>query len=139
LAEKGIKPSYTRIRIYETLKRFYGQHPSADDIYHALIPELPTLSKTTVYNTLKLFEKAGLARVLNDENEARFDINASDHGHFKCHSCGMIFDFSIEAEKIEYSGLANFIITEKSVYFKGICSECRENKNFNNVEGGSDL
>ena len=30
-------------------------HPSADDIYTALSPSMPTLSKTTVYNTLKLF------------------------------------------------------------------------------------
>ena len=39
-------------------------HPSADDIYTALSPSMPTLSKTTVYNTLKLFSEQGAAQML---------------------------------------------------------------------------
>ena len=42
-----------RIAIMEYLME-HPIHPSADDIYTALSPSMPTLSKTTVYNTLKL-------------------------------------------------------------------------------------
>ena len=103
-------------------------HPTVDEIYNALVNEIPTLSKTTVYNTLKLFESAGITRAITiEDNEARYDINVDNHGHFKCKQCGKIYDFSINMEKMELEGLNNFIITEKNVYFKGVCAECREN------------
>ena len=54
LLEHNIKPSMQRIAIMEYLME-HPIHPSADDIYTALSPSMPTLSKTTVYNTLKLF------------------------------------------------------------------------------------
>jgi Fe2+ or Zn2+ uptake regulation protein len=127
LYEKGIKPSYARIKIYSYLQ-LNRMHPTVDEIYNALVNEIPTLSKTTVYNTLKLFESAGITRAITiEDNEARYDINVDNHGHFKCKQCGKIYDFSINMEKMELEGLNNFIITEKNVYFKGVCAECREN------------
>ena len=58
-------------------------HPSADDIYTALSPSMPTLSKTTVYNTLKLFSEQGAAQMLTiDEKNTNFDADTSIHSHF---------------------------------------------------------
>lgn len=54
LLDHNIKPSMQRIAIMQYLME-HPIHPSADDIYTALSPSMPTLSKTTVYNTLKLF------------------------------------------------------------------------------------
>ena len=62
LLEHNIKPSMQRIAIMEYLMN-HPIHPSADDIYTALSPSMPTLSKTTVYNTLKLFSEQGAAPV----------------------------------------------------------------------------
>ncbi len=55
LLNAGIKPSYQRIKIYEYIFN-NNIHPTVDNIYKKLLKEIPTLSKTTVYNTLKLFE-----------------------------------------------------------------------------------
>ena len=63
LLEHNIKPSMQRIAIMEYLME-HPIHPSADDIYTALSPSMPTLSKTTVYNTLKLFSEQGAALML---------------------------------------------------------------------------
>ena len=63
LLEHNIKPSMQRIAIMEYLMD-NPIHPSADDIYTALSPSMPTLSKTTVYNTLKLFSEQGAALML---------------------------------------------------------------------------
>lgn len=54
LKQHDIRPSYHRIKIYQYLveKR---NHPSVDMIYQDLIQEIPTLSRTTVYNALNLF------------------------------------------------------------------------------------
>jgi len=126
LQKNNIKPSYARIKIYEylTVKR---NHPAVDMIYNELSAEIPTLSKTTVYNTLGLLADAGLVRAITiEDNETRYDAGMQDHGHFKCESCGRIFDFSFESDSLVYDGLADFEINTKNVYFNGICSGCRK-------------
>ena len=53
LKKEGIQPSYHRLKILEYLQA-YRTHPTVDIIYKNLSKEIKTLSKTTVYNTLKL-------------------------------------------------------------------------------------
>ena len=90
LLEHNIKPSMQRIAIMEYLMN-HPIHPSADDIYTALSPSMPTLSKTTVYNTLKLFSEQGAALMLTiDEKNTNFDADTSVHSHFLCRRCGHI-------------------------------------------------
>jgi Fur family peroxide stress response transcriptional regulator len=44
-----------------------------------------TLSKTTVYNSLKLFLKRGIVQELTiEEKEVRYDADTRPHAHFKC-------------------------------------------------------
>lgn len=131
LKKNNIKPSYHRIKIMEYLVT-KNNHPTADEIYNELVKEIPTLSKTTVYNTLNLLIKAKLVRLITIEDyEMRYDANILNHGHFKCEVCGKIFDFSINIDSAEIAGLSKFIINEKHVYIKGICPSCIKNKNKN--------
>ena len=126
LTEKDMKPSYQRIKILQYLisKR---NHPTVDKIFNDLIKEIPTLSKATVYNTLDLFKKENLARVVTiEDNETRFDAKVVNHGHFKCESCGSIYDFEINIDSFSTDLLEHFKINEKNVYFKGICPGCLE-------------
>ena len=61
-------------------------------------------SKTTVYNTLKLFVEHGAALMLTiDEKNACFDSETSLHAHFLCKKCGKIYDlpFSGETKQVE--------------------------------------
>ena len=68
-----IKPSVQRIAIMDYLLKHHT-HPCIDEIYMALHDDIPTLSKTTVYNTLKLFVEHGAAKMLTiDERNACFD------------------------------------------------------------------
>ena len=124
LKKKNIKPSYQRMKIFEYLTEMRN-HPTVDEIFKDLVKEIPTLSKATIYNTLDLFKRSELARVVTIENnETRYDSEVSIHGHFKCENCGRIFDFPVDEEFLSYDTLENFKITEKNVYFKGICSRC---------------
>lgn len=126
LKAHGIKPSYQRVKIYEYLMNTV-EHPTVDNIYNALCGEIPTLSKTTVYNTLKTFIEKEIAMVITiDETEARFDANKELHGHFKCQSCHRVFDFEIENEESDDSSLDGFDIREKQVFYYGICKNCKE-------------
>lgn len=129
LAEKGIRPSHQRIKIMEYLIK-NKCHPTVDMIYSDLHEEIPTLSKTTVYNTLNLFIDAQLVRVLSiDGIESKYDINIKNHGHFLCESCKEIFDFPIYFDSFIDNQLDNFKINEKNVYFKGICPRCLSKNN----------
>ncbi|MFZ7133437.1 MAG: Fur family transcriptional regulator [Eubacteriales bacterium] len=122
----NVNPSYQRLKILEYLMD-NPTHPTADDIYAALIHELPTLSKTTVYNTLKLFKKKGITRSISiDDIENRFDANVHEHGHFKCEKCGNIYDFEISMDPSLQQELRGFKIHEKNYFFKGICKNCAE-------------
>lgn len=70
LLSYNIKPSVQRIAIMDYLLKHHT-HPCIDEIYLALCKDIPTLSKTTVYNTLKLFIEHGAARMLTiDERNA---------------------------------------------------------------------
>lgn len=124
LRKHKIMPSVQRIRIFETIFQSL-EHPTVDMIYQSLAKEIPTLSKTTVYNTLKLFQQKGLVLVLNiEDNEVRFDADTSFHGHFKCQSCRMVFDFPLSEEETVLNSLKDFQIQESHYYLKGVCKDC---------------
>lgn len=129
LDHKGIKLSFQRLKVLEYLS-IHHSHPTADRIFSDLQVELPTLSKTTVYNTLRTLIDAKLVRVVNiEESEARYDLIAKSHGHFKCETCGRIENFSIDIDTVPFGDLAEFQIDLKDVYFKGICPRCLSNRN----------
>lgn len=126
LLNHGIKPSYPRLQIYKYLymKR---NHPTVDTIYNSLVKEMPTLSKTTVYNTLNLFIDAHLVTSLNlDENEKRYEIIIHDHSHFKCESCGNIYDIPYENIQLLPEGFEDFQVNEVQIFLGGICPHCKK-------------
>ena len=129
LIQKNIKPSYQRIRILDYMANNLD-HPTAERIYNDLLPEIPTLSKTTVYNSLRLFIEAGILQAVNlGDHETHYDYIVEDHGHFKCIHCGIIYDFTLGDDVFKNNYLIGFKVKEKYVYCKGICPKCLDNKN----------
>lgn len=125
LREKNITPSHQRIKILEYLIN-HKNHPSAETIYNALSKNLPTLSKTTVYNTLALMKQKGLVNTVFDEQEIHYDATVSLHGHFICQNCKKLYDFPIIELKEEFP--SDFQVLEKHVTYKGLCFKCLQKK-----------
>lgn len=124
LSNSGIKPSFARMQVYNYLMTS-KDHPTVDTIYNALVDTIPTLSKTTVYNTLKIFMDANLVKSLNlYENEKRYDIIEDNHSHFVCEKCDNIYDIPYEDTNLLPEGYEKFKITEKQILLKGICESC---------------
>ncbi|MBQ2896710.1 MAG: transcriptional repressor [Clostridia bacterium] len=122
LQKKGIRPSITRVKILEYL-RSVCSHPTVSEVYAALIDEIPTLSLTTVYNTLKLFAENGIVKALTiDGTNIRYDGCTDFHGHFMCSQCGTVYDFEISSAGEK--GLENFKVSTKEVFYSGVCSQC---------------
>jgi Fe2+ or Zn2+ uptake regulation protein len=124
LMKKNIKLSYQRLKVLAYLIR-NRCHPTVDQIFTDLHRDIPTLSRTTVYNTVRILADAALVRVITiEDNETRYDIDVNNHGHFKCESCGTIFNFNIDIDAFTSDDLKSFKICDKNVYFKGICPDC---------------
>ena len=118
----GIKPSVIRIMIYDFLKD-NKTHPTVDEIFHAVLSKVPTLSRTTVYNSVKLFSEKGLLKVLPiDGTQIRYDADTAFHGHFLCDMCKRVYDFNLD--KSLETGLDDFNIKHREVFYSGYCKEC---------------
>lgn len=106
-------------------------HPTADEIYSGLVLSIPTLSKTTVYNTLKLLVENGAALMLTiDDRSVCFDGDISLHTHFLCKCCGKVYDLPYRgAEEVPVEcEIEGHRIEEMQIYYKGICKECINKK-----------
>ena len=124
LLSYNIKPSVQRIAIiYYLLK--HHTHPCIDEIYLALCKDIPTLSKTTVYNTLKILVEQGAVQMLTiDDKNSRYDADITPHAHFRCSKCGCIKDLPIKENIIFKEDSEKIKITEVQLYCKGYCTQC---------------
>lgn len=124
--QKGLKATPQRIAVYSFL--FENRiHPDVETVYNQVVIDNPSFSRTTVYNCLKDLSGCGLLiPVRIDSDKIRYDANTSFHGHFKCDSCGRIFDFNCADGYA--NGIDGFEVRQKDVYYSGICACCK-NKN----------
>jgi len=123
--QRALRPSPQRVAVLDYLSN-HKTHPSAETIYSALAPRYPTLSRTTVYQTLeKLYENGLTQKIVIEDGQMRFDADMSNHGHFKCNACGEVFDFFYEQD-FPFPQMENgFAIHEQHLYYKGHCPECK--------------
>lgn len=127
LVAHGIKPSVQRMAVMEYLLT-HRTHPTADDIHSTLTGSIPTLSKTTVYNTLRLLVDQGAAMQLTiDERNVCFDANKEPHAHFLCNRCGKVYDLPLRQTDMETAAEIpeNFRTETAALYYRGTCAACR--------------
>jgi Fur family transcriptional regulator, peroxide stress response regulator len=122
----GLKMTPQRIAIIDYL-RGNTTHPSALDVYKAVSERFPTMSFTTVYNTLQTLRDNGMVIELSiDPEKKRFDPNLEPHHHITCIKCGKLIDvkgrFSLDLSESEKNG---FDIVGNRIEFYGLCPTCR--------------
>ena len=124
LITKGFKPTFQRLRILEYLQK-HNNHPTVEMIYENLVQDIPTISKTTIYNTLNaLVEKGIVCAITITGTETRYDFKTFPHHHFLCRRCGKVIDVDIECPYVKKGQIDGHKIEELHGYFKGICKEC---------------
>jgi Fur family peroxide stress response transcriptional regulator len=128
LRKHSIKPSVQRTAVMDYLMN-NRTHPTIDEIYLALSPSMPTLSKTTVYNTLDIFVEKGAVRALViDEKNARYDVDISEHAHFICRACGKVHDiFDLKPSLFHIPSTTPFKIDAVEISYMGFCDKCKGN------------
>jgi len=130
LAAEGYRLTAARQVIAETMINS-GGHYSADELVDLVHQRTPGVGRMTVYRTLDLFCKLGLARPFyQGTGAARYALmDAGHHHHLVCSSCGQIIEVddcflgSIKAKRI--ADRFNFEVQGHLLEFYGHCEKCR--------------
>ncbi|MFN4220235.1 MAG: Fur family transcriptional regulator [bacterium] len=126
LEKHNIKPSLIRIKILEYIINSKS-HPTAHEIYQKLKPQIPTLSKTSVYLNLNLFVNKKIIQNIKTKQEQRFDYIENQHINFYCNQCKVIIDIPLKEIKVNFEN-DNFIFEKLNIFAEGVCKICAKNR-----------
>ena len=104
-------------------------HPSAEELFAILKPQIPDLSLGTVYRNLSLFKEQGLAiSVATVSGVERFDGNTAPHVHFICNGCDAVIDLDqMEVPTALREAAAMYCggkVDGCQLSFSGLCRDC---------------
>jgi Fur family ferric uptake transcriptional regulator/Fur family peroxide stress response transcriptional regulator len=104
-------------------------HPTAQQVFLWAREQQPQIGFATVYRTLDLLVKHGLAQEIfrDKDGAAHYDANVTRHDHAICDRCGRIEDVSAPLHALAYAIIersAGFRIDRHSTSFTGLCADC---------------
>ena len=127
LRAAGLKATAPRLTILEALETD-RRHPSAEMIFESLKDSSPSLSLSTVYQTLETFLQQGLVRRISGAGgKLRVDGTVQDHDHAICRGCGAVFDVDpqlITRPRPPASLPEGLQVKNLFVEYEVLCSEC---------------
>ncbi len=129
LKQAGLKLTPQRLAILDLLAG-NRTHPTAAAIYQQLQPQFPTMSQTTVYNTLQTLVGLGLIHELGQagDDAAHYDPDTAPHLNVICQMCGKIVDFNETGVIPSLNAVAaqsGFDIQGARIVYYGLCPTCR--------------
>jgi len=125
----GLPVTVQRRAVFEAILE-RRDHPTADQVFHAVHPRLPQLSRMTVYRILATLVSLGLlSKTCHPGSSARFDPKLHQHHHLVCLDCGDIIDLEdARLNKLPWPdvGRHGFQIEDYHINFRGRCARCRQ-------------
>ncbi|MCL5992407.1 MAG: transcriptional repressor [Bacteroidetes bacterium] len=125
LANAGLKATVQRLVILEALTDNFS-HPTAESIYRQIKKKYPSISLSTVYNTLEVFRQHGLVRFVNTGSvTVRYDPVTDKHHHLFLEDSNKIEDYyNNELDRLlnkffSKNKIPNFEINDMQVQIKG--------------------
>ena len=102
-------------------------HPTAMELYLSVREKIPNLSLGTLYRNLTQLEEHGQVIRIPDGTTDRFDGNVHPHGHFKCLSCGNVYDLmSFKNDSLTFSDEIIGNVVNYSLMAFGSCKHCNK-------------
>jgi Fur family peroxide stress response transcriptional regulator len=96
LRAAGCRFTAQRAAVYGYLEQAH-HHPTADEVYRAVLGKLPHVSLATVYKALEALVAAGLANKLTaGAGSARYDCGGEEHYHLRDIETGEVRDLPID-------------------------------------------
>ena len=106
-------------------------HVSVEELYNVVLKTEPKIGLATVYRTLALLTKSGLALEMDfGDGQKRYESSYKSvhHDHMVCTECGKILEFNhplIEKYQEEVAMQKNFKITSHKLDLFGLCKDCK--------------
>jgi Fur family transcriptional regulator, peroxide stress response regulator len=92
LEKGGCRFTRQRVAVYQYLASVES-HPTAEEVYAAIRPEMPRISLATVYKALDALVVCNLANKLTfSDGPARYDCHDEAHYHLRCVKTGKVCD-----------------------------------------------
>ena len=128
LRKAGLRVTAPRLAILRALEAD-RTHPTAEKLLLSLRREQPSLSLSTVYNTLESFIRAGLCERVNSDGIFRVDgALGADHDHAFCRRCGQVFDVDRrQLPPVEFPSRLprGLMVRRVRIEYEVVCAECR--------------
>jgi Fur family peroxide stress response transcriptional regulator len=129
LRSKGVRVSHHRAKILDLLTTHKG-HLSARQVHESIVREIPSLSRTTVYNSLgALAEKGLIGTVAVPGGETRYEYTEHEHCHFFCTECKAIIDMELMCGHVRTVESQGHRVHSVQGCFYGLCKSCQEKVN----------
>jgi Fur family peroxide stress response transcriptional regulator len=94
LEAAGCRCTRQRVGVYDYLSHA-SHHPTAEDVYRGVLPNLPRISLATVYKALEALVSSGLAaKLTHEDGSARYDARGEPHYHLRCLRSGTVEDLT---------------------------------------------
>jgi Fur family peroxide stress response transcriptional regulator len=101
LADSGLRNTPQREVVYHALLQ-KRDHPTADEVFARVRPELPGISLATVYNCLEALVQCELVRAVNFERgPTRYCPNLRPHAHFHDNATGATYDVDLPPDLLD--------------------------------------
>lgn len=92
LKEKGCRLTPQRLEIIKAIAKCENKHPALNDLMKDVKKVLPTVSFSTLYNTVMKFEEIGLVHLFSINGETRVETKVKPHINLIDRKSGKIKD-----------------------------------------------
>ena len=102
------------------------EHLSADAVHARAAAVIPEIGRGTVYATLAELTELGLLAARGSPEPVRYETHVTPHDHFRCRSCGRLFDVDLPAPDVAPLAGAGYAVEHVAVTVDGVCRDCGE-------------
>jgi Fur family ferric uptake transcriptional regulator len=131
LSSKNLKLTSQRKLILRVFLEHEG-HVSSEELYDIVKVRTPGIGQATIYRTLKLLAKAGIAiEVSFGDGVSRYERRKENehHDHIICTGCLKQVEFSdpaIEDLQMKQANKHGFLLQSHKMVMYGVCPDCRK-------------
>jgi len=126
LRDRGCRITPQRIALLKNIVE-NPRHPTCEELYVSLKKDMPSTSRSTVYNTIALLEETCLLRTFEQDGMKHIEANASPHANLVCVRCGKTEDIEsmlIDRLVADIKYKTHYFLLFHNIEIFGVCSAC---------------